>query len=408
MNIKILSMQRVVNYGSFMQAYALKKVVEAAGHTVTFCDFNAGDPRHLGEKVKKVTFWHKFFNLRQFIFKPTSYLAYRAFRRQSKHYYKQYAWPTLGINANRNCDYNGDLMIIGSDEVFNYTQNHAFGYVPTLFGHGVTASSIISYAASAGYANASDVESDGMQDEMIKGFARFDAIGVRDQNTFELASRYAKQAVHYTIDPTLLYDFTQETPDAPIPSNYLLVYAYGGRIDAAFDVKKITQYAKSKNLRVVSVGFYNDWCDENIVVKPFDLLAVFKHASYVVTDTFHGTIFSIKYCKPFVSIIQGENKWGSNASKVGFLLQQLNLSSRIINNADNLAKDLDASIDYVAVNHTLAILRDQSLQFLHGALNKADIKAQKLNANSLAEQHKYQNLAQYSEQHFKQAAVKQF
>ena len=71
-----------------------------------------------------------------------------------------------------------------------------------------------------------------------------------------------------------------------------------------------------------------------------------------------------------------------------------------------MANDLDASIDYVAVNQTLAILREQSLQFLHGALNKADIKAQKLNANSLEERHKDQNLAQYSEQHLKQASVK--
>jgi len=54
MNIKIISMQRVVNYGSFMQAYALKKVVESLGHRVTFCDFKPGLPRHLGEKVKKV------------------------------------------------------------------------------------------------------------------------------------------------------------------------------------------------------------------------------------------------------------------------------------------------------------------------------------------------------------------
>ena len=406
MNVKILSMQRVVNYGSFMQAYALKKVVETAGHTVAFCDFNAGAARHLGVKVKKVTIWHKIFNLRKLLFKPNSYLAYRHFRQQLCQCYTQHAWPALGITAEKNLDYSGDLMIIGSDEVFNYTQNHAFGYVPALFGLGVTTSSIISYAASAGYANASDVESDGMQDEMIKGFAQFDAIGVRDQNTFELASRYAKQAVHYTIDPTLLVDFSQETPDAHIPPNYLLVYAYGGRIDAAIDVKKITEYAKSKNLRVISVGFYNDWCDENMVVKPFDLLAVFKHASYVITDTFHGTIFSIKYCKPFVSIIQGENKWGSNASKVGFLLKQLNLSPRIINNSDNLASDLETPIDYVAVNHTLAILRDQSLQFLHGALHKAEIKAQAFNVSNLAERLKDQDLIQYSEQHLKQASVK--
>ena len=372
-------MQRVVNYGSFMQAYALKKVVEAAGHRVTFCDFKAGTARHLGVKVKKITVWHKIFNLRKLIIIPNSYLAYRRFRQQLTQCYTKHAWPALGINAIRHFDYSGDLMIIGSDEVFNYTQNHAFGFVPALFGHGLTAKSIISYAASAGYANANDVVVDSMQADLTAGFAKFDAISVRDHNTFELVSTYAKQPVHYTIDPTLLVDFSEETPNAPIAPDYLLVYAYGGRIDAAIDVKKITQYAKTKKLRVVSVGFYNDWCDENLVVKPFDLLAVFKHASYVVTDTFHGTIFSIKYSKPFVSIIQGENKWGSNASKVGFLLQQLNLSNRIINSADDLASDLNALIDYDAVNKKLTALRDQSLQFLHNELRKAEIKAQALN-----------------------------
>ena len=382
MNVKILSMQRVVNYGSFMQAYALKKVIEAAGHSVTFCDFNAGAPRHIGVKVKKITIWHKLFNLHKLLYKPFTYMKYRFFRRQLKQFYKQYALPYLGVKAEKNLDYSGDLMIIGSDEVFNYTQNHAFGYVPAFFGHGISASSIIAYAASAGYANARDVEADNMQHEVSTGLAKFDAIGVRDKNTFELVSRYAPQTPQYVIDPTLLYDFEQEVAAVHqhLALGYLLVYAYGGRIDAAIDVKKISLFAKSKGLRVVSVGFYNDWCDENIVVKPFELLSVFKHASYVVTDTFHGTIFSIKNSKSFVSIIQTENKWGSNASKVGFLLQQLNLSARIMSNADDLAANLDTPIDYTAVSRVLAGLRASSLQFLNAALMQAEAKVQSQSA----------------------------
>lgn len=371
-------MQRVVNYGSFMQAYALKKVVEAAGHSVTFCDFNVGEPRHLGEKVKKITIWHKLFNLHKLLYKPASYLKYRFFRRQLNQLYMQYALPYLEVKAEMNLDYSGDLMVIGSDEVFNYTQNHAFGYVSAFFGHGISASSIIAYAASAGYANASDVEADRMENEISSGLAKFDAIGVRDKNTFELVSRYATKTPQYVIDPTLIYDFEQEVAAVhqPLALGYLLVYAYGGRIDASIDVKKIILFAKTKGLRVVSVGFYNDWCDENIVVKPFELLSVFKHASYVVTDTFHGTIFSIKNNKPFVSIIQTENKWGSNASKVEFLLQQLNLSARIISNADDLATYLDVPIDYAAVNQVLIGLRASSLQFLNNALELAEAKAQ--------------------------------
>jgi Polysaccharide pyruvyl transferase len=388
MNIKILSMQRVVNYGSFMQAYALKKVIEAHGHQVTFCDFVKGAPRHLGVKVKKVTLAQKVFNLHKLFTQPKSYIGNRNFRKSLKKSYVKNALPQLGVSTKNYNDYSCDLMIIGSDEVFNYTQNHAFGYVPALFGHGVNATSIIAYAASAGYANYVDVESDGMQTEISSGLAKFDAIGVRDKNTFDLVSKYAKATPQYVIDPTLLYDFNDEVSSFAISSHYLLVYAYGGRIDAAIDVKKILDFARSKGLRVVSVGFYNDWCHENIVVKPFELLSVFKNASYVVTDTFHGTIFAIKNNKAFVSIIQGENKWGSNAGKLGFLLEQLSLTDRIIRRDDDLTTSLDAPINYVQVNQALAELRKKSLHFLKQALLKAEEKSQLsdlINGKALAE-----------------------
>lgn len=51
MDIGILTMHRVMNYGSFMQAYALKRVIEGMGHRVTFRDFLKGEPRHRGTKV---------------------------------------------------------------------------------------------------------------------------------------------------------------------------------------------------------------------------------------------------------------------------------------------------------------------------------------------------------------------
>lgn len=377
MNVKILSMQRVVNYGSFMQAYALKKIVESLGHQVTFCDFKPGVPRHLGEKVKKERLSEKLIRLPRLIWSPRGLIAKRIFRRKLRQCFRNRAWKKLGIGPEMNYDYACDAMIIGSDEVFNYTQNHAFGYVPALFGHGIPAGSIISYAASAGYASVKDVEADNMEAEISTGFARFDYLGVRDQNTYEMVARYAKQTPTYVIDPTLLYDFDQEIPPAPIAPGYVLVYAYDGRLDAPEDVEKIRSFAQSKGLRVASVGFYHDWCDENLVVSPFELLSVFRHAAYVVTDTFHGTIFSIKNRKSFVSLIRGENRWGSNASKLGFLLHQLGLEDRINRDLNKLASHLDEAVDYERVYPLLDNLRAASMQFLAGALEGAGIKKER-------------------------------
>jgi len=374
MNIKIISMQRVVNYGSFMQAYALKKVVESLGHRVTFCDFKPGSPRHLGEKVKKMRMTDRLARVPYILASPKKYVEERLFRRKLRQCYKSRAWNKLGIAPEMNYDYACDLMIIGSDEVFNYTQNHAFGYVPTLFGHGIQADSIISYAASAGYASVKDVEADNMGAEISAGFARFDYLGVRDQNTYEMVARYAKQTPTYVIDPTFLYDFEKEIPVAPIAQGYVLVYAYDGRLDAPADVENILTFAKSKGLRVVSVGFYHHWCEENLVVTPFELLSIFRHATYIVTDTFHGTIFSIKNHKSFVSLIRGENRWGSNSSKLGFLLHQLGLEGRINKDLGQLASHLDEAIDYETVYQLLGTLREASMHFLDKALKEAEMK----------------------------------
>lgn len=371
MKVKILSMHRVVNYGSFMQAYALRAVISSMGHSVSFADFKPGMPRHVGEKIKTSTFRERLCKIPSTLLNPVSYLKKKSFRKKLRNTYVLKAWPLLNISDEHDLNYECDAFVIGSDEVFNYTQNHVFGYVPAFFGHGLKAKSIISYAASAGYATPQDVENDGMAKELKSGFSKFDALSVRDQNTFELVSKYWDNSPTMVIDPTLLYDFDDEVPSQVIPSNYLLVYAYDGRLDDPADVSLIRSFANQQGLRIVSVGFYHDWCDENLVVSPFEILSVFKYAAFVITDTFHGTIFSIKNKKQFVSLLRGENRWGSNSNKLGFLLSQLNLSSRVNNNLAELSEHLLQQIDYISVDKLLITLREDSLRFLSISLKNA-------------------------------------
>ena len=96
-----------------------------------------------------------------------------------------------------------------------------------------------------------------------------------------------------------------------------------------------------------------------VVPHPFEVLAYFKNASYIVTDTFHGSVFSIKYNRPFATIVRG-----MNSNKLTHLLEQFNLDSRIVRNLDDLPKILETAIDYVPVNERIANETTKSIEYL--------------------------------------------
>lgn len=368
--VGILTMHRVVNYGSFMQAYALKNIIESYGYQVSFRDFKTGQPRHLGEKIVLPSFINK---IKKFILNFKHTILRRSFAKKMDYQFKYQYLPMLGVAVEYNYDLSADKMFIGSDEVFNYTQNHGFAYVPALFGHDISAKDIISYAASAGYANWSDVVNDGMQEELGSGFKKINYLSVRDDNTSTIVQNCTGIKPTLVIDPTLLYDFSKETPSERfVEGKYLLIYAYGGRMDSPEEIAAIRKYAASKNLKIVSAGFYHDWCDENILVSPFELLKVFKDAEFVVTDTFHGSIFAMKHEKKFATFVRKKSVWGSNANKVVFLLKQFGMESRIVDDLDMISDVLEKPAPYEVFNERLKELQSVSRNFLTAALKNRD------------------------------------
>ena len=75
----------------------------------------------------------------------------------------------------------------------------------------------------------------------------------------------------------------------------------------------------------MALGFYQPFCDEYVLASPLEVLAYIKHADYVITDTFHGTVFSIKYQKKFGTIIRD-----SNRQKLEDLLERFGVIGRQI------------------------------------------------------------------------------
>ena len=154
MIVGIMSMQRVRNYGSFLQAFGLKKVIESMGHTVIFVDYKT-EPSLVNEDTGK-----RNRNLALRIFKMLS-PRYRVYRRKQiklndtfKNFctaYDNNFLPKLGVGKEYVYTPELDVLIIGSDEVFNCTQREKqVGYSLQLFGKDNQAKRLISYAASFG------------------------------------------------------------------------------------------------------------------------------------------------------------------------------------------------------------------------------------------------------------------
>ncbi|HEY8097523.1 MAG TPA: polysaccharide pyruvyl transferase family protein, partial [Methylobacter sp.] len=339
------------------------------GHHVTFRDFRYGKPRHIGQKVKRTSLLGKIAKIPQVISDFEGFQKRRAFRSEFNKNYKQTCWPLLNVPQEPDYELTADIMVIGSDEVFNYTQNHPFGYVPCLFGHEINAPLILSYAASAGFANWDDVIADGMAEELGTGLGRMKYISVRDENTRLLVEHCTGSSPTLVIDPTLIVDFDDLIPQNPvIDYDYILVYAYEGRLDSDPEIRAITDFAAMHKLKIISVGDYHAWCDENFILSPFEMLRVFKDASYVVTDTFHGSIFAMKNGRQFATFVRDHNPLGSNSNKVRYLLHQLGMESRLVNDLSNMSDILTTPAPYDVFNQRLLGLRKTSLDFLTMAL----------------------------------------
>lgn len=356
MNVKIaiLSMQRVVNFGSVLQAYSLKKILERITKAeIHFIDINEdrvcaskktnSEEADTGEK--KV--------LSNSIFSKGKRWIIRQLSSWNKKKIRKFMDNTLNLSESNN-QQSYDAVVVGSDEVFN----HRHGVNLQLHGDVQQAENVISYAASAGSAMLEDISMED-RDLVREAMANFSAISVRDAATVKYAKALYAGDVQHHLDPVLVGDLDQRKHRKVWLKNYLLVYAYGYRIKSAEEINTIQKYARDRGLKTVAVGGSQPWCDLYIPVSPFRLLDYFYYADAVVTDTFHGTIFSVINQKPFAVIFRNTNE-----NKLRGLLEDLTLQGREVRNMDRLAEVLDMPMDYRAVEEIRAREKKRTYDYL--------------------------------------------
>lgn len=357
LSIGILSMQEVKNYGSFLQAFSLKNIIETLGCHCSFVNIIPGKqlPGYQVERFHKIKLLLERLRGRDFL--KRGIVIFKFQNRFAKEFL-----PYLGVKSGRTQGH-FDIIVIGSDEVFNCTQKTWFGFSPQLFGKGLDTDEIITYAASFGSTTVEKLEQLGIRNEVAGYLNNINQFSVRDDNSQEIIRRLTGKDPQLHVDPVFIYDYSKFVPNEKHTSDYIIVYSYPGRISDPKEITSIQDFASKKGLRLLSIGHYFTWCDDVVVPTPFEVLAWFRDAAYIITDTFHGSVFSIKYNKKFVAIVREMNK-----QKLTYLLKFWGLENRIVSEMSLLSSIIDCDINYTLINQKIAEERMKSIDYLRSNL----------------------------------------
>jgi coenzyme F420-reducing hydrogenase beta subunit len=258
-----------------------------------------------------------------------------------------------------------DVLLSGSDQIWNpkiFPDGH---FDPVYFG-GFSDTRKIAYAPSFGIPHVPD----SMEDELRGYLADFSHISTRERQGQKIVREITGREVPVVLDPTLLLNRQDWGDLAAAPAlrdGYILCYCIS-RPGAL--TPYIEQLARRTGLPVVQLcGIRRKVHPKATCVfdaGPAEFLGLFQHATYVCTNSFHGTVFSVQFGKPFFTAVAPSEMAAPEFSRTYSLLTTLGLTQRIIGKGDTAA--LDEEIDWAAVEDRLTRERENSLRYLRAAL----------------------------------------
>lgn len=378
MKIGILTQPLHYNYGGILQNWALQQVLKRIGYEPEMISLTGKcQPRGRFLAIRSLNLVKCV--LKKYLLNYNGIYIYSVFDPQYNpsipHYvdseFVKRICKTKGLTADMNLtkfvnkrDY--EAFIVGSDQIWreDYSPNIMSFFLDFLPENDQRKR--IAYAASFG--KESDYISPEKMPECRRLLGRFDAVSVREAEGVDIVRRdFGRQQVEKVLDPTLLLSTTDyESIIAPADrhcSHYIASYI----LDPDDDKTAIlTQLATDRNLPVSEI---------NINIRPEGMptvsqwLANFADADFVITDSFHGCVFSIIFGKPFIAIANAERGLGRFVS----LLSEFGLISRLVYNFDDFStkrQQLLEPLDYASVRQRHDALHHHSLTWLKNALEK--------------------------------------
>ena len=378
MKIGILTILNVNNYGAELQCCALYRKLTKMGYDAEVINYLFGiNPGHdfRGEKLTvPISFKQKvkvsLLPIVQNLFCMFHQKNKKLRNKRSEEFHEKYnhltssVYPSVRSLYEAKFDY--DVLCIGSDQVWNYEKGYSLEPFFACFDKNGTKK--ISYASSIGLSFLSK-EAERVFKKELSGFAH---LSVREQQASELLENLLDRDVDVVLDPTLILDNKEWQEVAKFDmcpkEKYILVYIVTIKpCDYVLEVAR--HIAKERNLKIVRIcrDAYpehsgND-VQEILTAGPSDFVGLFANADFVVTNSFHGTVFSINFSKSFYSVIKSQH---STNSRLTSILKKLNLENRILPVGSPLPKISD--VDYTIPSEKLKEERYHSIEYIKKAL----------------------------------------
>ena len=344
MKICIITVYNSINCGSYLQATALRDFFETKKHDVLFLDTGArGKKSDLMIPV-----------LKNFLI---GRLKASLIHIKSRSIFQKYH-SSLRTCTNPEFDIsNQDLIVLGSDEIWNISRVKDFARFPIFWGVGIEHNNIMSYAPSM---NNTSLDQLNKYPYAKKGISKIKYLSIRDKHTQKMIKAISNREGTIVVDPTMLFsvDYYNRIKGTCPFSDFVLIYG-GITIE---DKKIINEIAVRLKKKLILFGRYESWVDISIPADPYDFLAYFENADFIFTSTFHGTIFSLLYNKNFISFARKKKK-------VLELLSYFNLENRNIEYA-SIIDLISKEIDYSIINTKIETLRQTSYKFISSALSE--------------------------------------
>lgn len=369
MKTGLVTFYHIHHYGALLQAAATERAVESLGSSCEILNYYVNQDNSLFKRPTGLgSAAHDIHTALHYQALQTRYDRFEQFAKDhlviSGHQY-------TGIDELRNTVLPYDLILSGSDQIWNPKIFPDGRFDPVFFG-AFSDRRKIAYAPSFGVPAVPEQ----MEDELRGYLKDFSHISVRERQGQKIIRDLTDQEPAVVLDPTLLLTAEQwsamSNPDYLsqlhlAPGGYILCYC----INAPGALTPyIQQLCDQTGLPVVQLCGIRKKVHPKarciLDAGPAEFLSLFAGAGWVVTNSFHGTVFSTQFHRPFFTAVAPAEMAAPERSRTFSILTTLGLTERIIGKGDTAS--LTEPIDWEAVDRCHIGAREQSMAYLQAAL----------------------------------------
>lgn len=363
MKAGLVTFYHIHHYGALLQAAATERAVESLGGECEIIDYYVNQNNDLFRKPTGVG--SAAANVHTALHYKALRDRYQRFERFSKDHLRISGHRFESLEELRSAELPYDLILSGSDQIWNPKIFPDGRFDPVFFGT-FSSRRKIAYAPSFGVPHIPE----GMEEELRSYLEQFSHISVRERQGREIVKEITGKDVPVVLDPTLLLTAEQwSAMAAPLDRSggYILCYCISKPGALAPYIQRL---AEETGLPVVQLcGIRQKVHPKAACVLdagPSEFLGLFQNASYVCTNSFHGTVFSVQFQKPFFTAVAPSELAAPESSRTFSILSRLGLTERII--GTGATAGLDDTIDWADVDRRLRAARQSSLDYLRAAL----------------------------------------